>query len=328
MTHPTAIRTAFSMHGKEMKRPKQVIVTAEDIIVPTAWHLWSCFSLDGALYTVSRTNTGTPTPEGALAVPKTLTSPSQDEVRQAIETCKDRATIAFQAADVAALDYLALRLAMGLDEREGLIVVNCAIGGVEVDEYANDPGDANEIEALNELCSDLLDREQANVERLVLLYEAADVAARRLRIAARIRDDVSRLPDDPAAWSVLNSAAYAEACADPVRIAHALQDVWVAPIPLTANEAFLAGAMTMASEHLAGSVREENRRWTYETGQGTHLKVHGAAATEEEAHVMAQAHLWRAWLAQFEAIRAARGGVVDYGHPLPPPHAVVTRAAR
>jgi hypothetical protein len=81
-----------------------------------------------------------------------------------------------------------------------------------------------------------------------------------------------------------------------------------------------AAILSMSTEHLYAGIREEHGRWQYYRGLGSHLVVEGTTDTKEEAEMLARACLIHAWLERLMEIKSARGGVLDWGWPIPSPY--------
>lgn len=98
--------------------------------------------------------------------------------------------------------------------------------------------------------------------------------------------------------------------------------LWASPRTLSVRDE--EGARLVArprSEYLACSVRPENNRWTYATGTGSHLRVWGAAVTQEEAVFLATARLHAAWITWHDQVLQIAGGRTDWLGGLPAPEA-------
>lgn len=93
-----------------------------------------------------------------------------------------------------------------------------------------------------------------------------------------------------------------------------------APLALTEAQATEAGALALGSEGFYVVVREiaEGGRWTVATGIGSHTQhIRGSHPTPEEAEAVGVAACRRCTERRIEEIRAARGGDLSWGIPVP-----------
>jgi hypothetical protein len=96
--------------------------------------------------------------------------------------------------------------------------------------------------------------------------------------------------------------------------------LWTSPRTLdTSGEAQARLAAKPQSQYITCSVRPENGRWAYATGTGSHQRVWGAAATQEEAVLLATARMYAAWIDWHDKVLDLAGGRTDWLGGLPAP---------